>query len=45
MTATAQAGFKVPNSVFKMDELSEAKAKAKGSTKPLIFVYSNPEST
>lgn len=38
----AQAELKIPGSVFKMDELAEAKAKAAKMEKPLVFVYTDP---
>ena len=41
----AQADLKIPGSVFEMDELGEAKEKALASKEPLIFVYTNPNST
>lgn len=41
----AYAGFKVPKSVYKMDQLEEAKAEAKQDGKALVFVYSNTGST
>ena len=39
------AGFKVPKSIYKMDQLEEAKAEAKEEGKALIFVYSDSGST
>lgn len=41
----AQAGFDVPRSVFKMDQLAEAKSEAAEKGKPLVFVYSNSGTT
>lgn len=40
-----QAELKIPRGVFKMEELSEAKAKAAESDKPLVFVYTDPGTT
>ena len=42
--AISHAGMEIPRSVFKMDELEEAKEKATKSEKPLIFVYTDPGS-
>ena len=41
----SMAELKVPSSVFKMDELGEAKAKAASDKEPLIFVYTDPGTT
>ena len=45
----AQFGFaanlKVPRSVFNMDKIEDAKAKAAENEKPLIFVYTDPNTT
>lgn len=41
----AQAGFEVPRSVYRMDQLKEAKEKAAEKGKPLVFVYSNSGTT
>lgn len=38
------AEFKMPKSVYKMDKLEEAKAKAKEKKKPLAFLYFAKES-
>lgn len=45
MCHIAGAALKVPSSVFKMEELAEAKAKAAKDEKPLIFVYTDPGSS
>lgn len=42
---SARAELRVPSSVFKMDELEEAKAKATAEKEPLIFVYTDPGTT
>lgn len=41
----SQAELKIPSSVFTMDELEEAKAKAFEDEEPLIFVYTDPGTT
>ena len=41
----SQAELKIPRGVFKMDELAEAKAKAAETSKPLVFVYTDPGTT
>ncbi|MFT5469452.1 MAG: hypothetical protein ACI8UO_004573 [Verrucomicrobiales bacterium] len=41
----ALADLKVPSSVFGMEELEEAKAKAAKDEEPLIFVYTDPGTT
>ncbi|WP_018969914.1 hypothetical protein [Rubritalea marina] len=41
----ALAGFKVPKSIFTIDELDEAKQEATADKEPLIFVYTDPGST
>ena len=38
----ASAGLSVPSSVFKMDELDEAKEKAAKDEEPLIIIYTDP---
>ena len=38
----AHADLRIPGSVFKMEELEEAKEKAKKDEEPLIFVYTDP---
>lgn len=38
----ALADLRIPGSVFKLDELNEAKAKAAKNTEPLIFVFTDP---
>lgn len=45
VSATALAELDVPSSVFTMEELDEAKAKAAADSEPLIFVYTDPAST
>ncbi|MEM7384063.1 MAG: hypothetical protein AAF514_03880 [Verrucomicrobiota bacterium] len=45
LASVAQAELKVPGSVFKMEELGKAKAKAAATQKPLVFVVTDPEST
>ena len=45
LTGFASAELRVPSSVFKMDELEEAKAKAAKEKEPLIFVYTDPGTT
>jgi len=37
--------LRVPSSVFRMDQLEEAKAKAIEGEEPLVFLYTNPGST
>ena len=44
-TLIVNAGFKLPKSVFKIDQLEEAKTEAIESKKPLIFLYSDEKST
>lgn len=39
----AFAGFRVPRSIYKMDQIEAAKAEAKRTGKPLVIVYSNPK--
>ena len=41
----AIAELRIPSSVFKMDELAEAKQKAAEDEEPLIFVYTDPGTT
>ena len=41
----ASAELRIPSSVFKMDELAEAKLKAAEDEEPLIFVYTDPGTT
>lgn len=41
----ANAGFKIPKSVFTIDQLEEAKSEALESEKPLVFLYSDEKST
>ena len=41
----AHADLKIPSSVFKMDELDEAKQKAQEDNEPLIFVYTDPKTS
>ena len=45
VTGFSQAELKIPGSIFKMDELDKAKAKAAENAKPLIFVYTDPGTT
>lgn len=40
-TTLAQAGFKVPMSVFRMDELARAQAAAQTKEMPIAFLYSD----
>jgi hypothetical protein len=40
-TTLAQAGFKVPMSVFRMDELERAQAAAQAKEMPIAFLYSD----
>lgn len=42
-TFPAIAGFKVPKSVFTIDQLEEAKTKAIKSEKPLVFLYTDDD--
>jgi hypothetical protein len=42
---TAKAELRVPSSVFTMEELDEAKAKAAKDEEPLIIVYTDPGTT
>ena len=39
------ADLRVPSSVFTMDELAEAQAKAAEDEEALIFLYTDPAST
>ena len=41
----AHADLKIPSSVFEMDELEEAKEKAKKDSEPLIFVFTDPQTS
>ena len=41
----ASGELRIPSSVFKMDELDEAKQKAAEDGEPLIFVYTDPGTT
>jgi len=45
IAANAQAEFDVPRSVFRINELEEAKTKAAEKDKPLVFVITNPATT
>ena len=45
MAGSAAAELRIPSSVFEMDELEEAKAKAAKDEEPLIFVYTDPGTT
>ncbi len=45
MATSALAGFNLPSSVFEMNELEQAKAKAAEEGKPLIFVHTTSETT
>lgn len=40
--SVSRADLKIPSSVFQMEELDEAKAKAAEKGKPLIFVVTDP---
>lgn len=42
---SARADLRVSSSVFTIDELAEAKAKAVKDEEPLIFVYTDPGTT
>lgn len=44
-TISARAELRVSSSVFTIDELAEAKAKAVKEKEPLIFVYTDPGTT
>jgi hypothetical protein len=44
-TMSARAELRVSSSVFTIDELAEAKAKAVKDAEPLIFVYTDPGTT
>lgn len=44
-TFIANAGFKLPRSVFTIDQLEEAKQEAIEKEKPLVFLYSDEKST
>ena len=44
-TMSVRAELRVSSSVFTIDELDEAKAKAAKDEEPLIFVYTDPGST
>jgi hypothetical protein len=39
---TALADMRIPSSVFKLDELEKAQAKAAADGKPLVFVLTDP---
>lgn len=39
------AGFKVPKSVYKMDDLEAAKSEAASEGKSLLILYSDPGTT
>jgi hypothetical protein len=39
------ADWRVPSSVFTMEELDDAKARAQEQKEPLIFVYTDPGSS
>lgn len=41
----ATAELDVPRSVFRVDQLAEAKAEAVEKEKPLVFVYTDPGTT
>lgn len=45
LTMSARADLRVSSSVFTIDELAEAKAKAVKDEQPLIFVYTDPGTT
>jgi len=45
LAATATAELKIPRSVFKMDEIEEAKAEAAEEKEPLVIVYTDPGTT
>ena len=42
LCSLSRADLKIPSSVFEMEELDEAKAKAAEKGKPLIFVVTDP---
>ncbi|MEM7699510.1 MAG: hypothetical protein AAF236_14020 [Verrucomicrobiota bacterium] len=43
--SVAYSDIRIPSSVFTMEELDEAKAKAAEDEEPLIFVYTDPGTT
>ena len=45
LAGSAAAELSVPRSVFKMDELDEAKSKAAKDKEPLVIVYTDPGTT
>ena len=45
LAGSATAELRVPSSVFEMDELEEAKAKAAKDKEPLVIVYTDPGTT
>ena len=45
LAAVAHAGFKVPSSVYTVDRLDEAVAKAEKEDKALAIVYTNKGTT
>jgi hypothetical protein len=43
MSALGATGeLEIPRSVFRMDQIADAKAEASRSVKPLVFVYTDP---
>ena len=45
LSTCAMADLDIPRSVFRVDQLEEAKAKAAEDGEPLIFVYTDPGSS
>ena len=45
VTQLSLAELKIPRSIYKVDQLEEATAKATEKEKPLIFVFTDPGST
>jgi hypothetical protein len=45
LSGLAWAELDIPRSVFRVDQLEEAKAEAQEEGEPLIFVFTDPAST
>ena len=45
LSHVATAELDIPRSIFKVDQLEEAKAKAAEDEEPLIFVFTDPGTT
>jgi hypothetical protein len=45
LSTSAMAELKIPSSVFRVDQIEEAKAKAAEDGEPLIIVFTDPGTT